>query len=55
MRLSDWDLQQRDATFLRLLCWSSLVALIVMLVDDLKEARDRLNQNARNRSPTTQP
>lgn len=57
MRLSDWDLQQIDATFLRLLSWSSLLALIVMLVDDLKEARDRLNQNSRNssRPPSSEP
>ena len=57
MRLTDWDLQQIDATFLRLLSWSSLLALIVMLVDDLKEARDRLNQNSRNssRPPSSEP
>ncbi len=57
MRLSDWDLQQIDARFLRLLSWSSLRASIVMLVDDLKEARDRLNQNSRNNSrpPSSEP
>jgi len=57
MKLSDHDLQQIDASSLQKRTWKELLYLLLTLLDDLKEARERLNQNSRNSSipPGSEP
>ncbi len=60
LQLKDHDLRQRDADRLRQLGQrqpAELVELSVRLLDDLKEARERLNQNPDNSSvpPSSRP
>lgn len=50
MQLSDNDLRQIDDTYLERLGNASLRSLSSKLLHDLKEARERLNQNSRNSS-----
>ncbi len=50
MKLSDHSLKQLDEAYLKRLEESSLRALSVTLLADLKEARDRLNQSSQNSS-----
>lgn len=56
-RLSDVDLQQIDADYVASLAAHAKDRLIVVLADELKEARDRLNQNSQNssRPPRSEP
>jgi hypothetical protein len=56
-RLSDVDLQQIDADYVASLAAHAKDRLIVVLADELKEARDPLNQNAQNssRPPRSEP
>lgn len=56
MKLSDHSLRQLDATYLDRLDEEALRLLSVKLLDDLKEARERLNQNSHNssRPPSSQ-
>ncbi len=55
MQLSDHDLQQIDEDYIRPLMEDKLRVLALKLATDLKEARDRLNQNPENssRPPST--
>jgi uncharacterized protein YciW len=46
-RLSDVDLQQIDADYVASLAAHAKDRLIVVLADELKEARDRLNRTPR--------
>ncbi len=48
MHLSDHSLRQLDETYLSSLVEEALRALSVKLLDDLKEARERLNQGLDN-------
>ncbi|MCP4376427.1 MAG: transposase, partial [bacterium] len=50
MHLSDFDLQQIDARYVKSLSCADKGALILTLTDDLKKARDQLNQNSQNSS-----
>ena len=50
MKLSDHSLKQLDEAYLKRLEESSLRALSVTLLADLKEARERLNQSSQNTS-----
>jgi transposase len=50
MKLSDHDLKQIDKNTLVELSLEQITPLTIMFLDDLKEARDRLNQNANNSS-----
>lgn len=50
MKLSDHSLRQLDATYLDGLDEDALRLLSAKLLEDLKEARERLNQNSRNSS-----
>ena len=50
MKLSEHDLKQIDKDTLLGLSLEQLTPLAIMFLDDLKEARDRLNQNANNSS-----
>ena len=50
MHLSEHSLRQLDETYLDSLEEKALRALSVKLLDDLKEARDRLNQGPENSS-----
>lgn len=50
MKLSDHDLQQLNADWLRARTPEELLHLSQKLLDDLKEARERLNQNSTNSS-----
>lgn len=50
MQLNDHSLRQLDAAYLERLEEATLRALSVKLLEDLKEARERLNQNPRNSS-----
>ena len=55
MQLSDRDLSQLDVEELLNLSEEDLRHLSIKLLTDLKEARERLNQNSRNssRSPSS--
>lgn len=57
MRLSDFDLEQLDSDRLSVLSLEEKDTLLPKLIDDLKEARDRLNQNSQNssRPPSSKP
>ena len=57
MKLSDHDLQQLNADWLRARTPEELLSVSQKLLDDLKEARERLNQNSTNSSvpPGSQP
>lgn len=48
--LSDHDLRQIDEIYLRSLGSEELIIITIRLLNDLKEARDRLNQNPSNSS-----
>ena len=50
MHLSDYDLQQLDEEALGGLSEAAARALLLKILEDLIEARDRLNRNARNSS-----
>ena len=50
MKLSDHDLQQLNADWLRARTPEELLYVSQKLLDDLKEARERLNQNSTNSS-----
>lgn len=50
MKLSDHDLQQLNADWLRARTQEELLHVSQKLLDDLKEARERLNQNSTNSS-----
>lgn len=50
MKLSEHDLKQIDKDTLLGLSLEQLAPLAIMFLDDLKEARDRLNQNSNNSS-----
>jgi len=50
MHLSDHDLRQIDDAYIESLDLEQLLGLCKRLVKDLKEARDRLNQNPKNSS-----
>ena len=50
MKLSDHDLQQLNAEWLEARTREELLQISEKLLDDLKEARERLNQNSSNRS-----
>lgn len=50
MKLSNHDLQQIDELSLQNRTWKELLYLLLTILDDLKEARERLNQNSRNSS-----
>lgn len=50
MKLSDHDLCQIDEKYLTTLSSEQLLTLSIRLLNDLKEARDRLNQNPGNSS-----
>ena len=50
MKLSDFDLKQIDDHRVEGLSFEQLVPLTKSLLNDLKEARDRLNQNSKNSS-----
>lgn len=50
MLLSDHDLRQIDAMYLESLDSEALIEVSIRLLNDLKEARDRLNQNPGNSS-----
>jgi hypothetical protein len=50
MRLKDHDLKQIDKDYLGALPPDKLVEVSVKLLEDLKEARDRLNQTPQNSS-----
>jgi transposase len=56
MQLSDHDLKQLDDAYLGRLPTESLRGLSLKLLADLKEARERLNQNPSNssRPPSSQ-
>lgn len=55
MHLSDHSLRQLDETYLGSLGEEALRALSVKLLDDLKEARDRLHQGPENSSRPPSP
>ncbi len=57
MLLKDHDLRQIDESYLRALERSELLSLSVKILKDLKESRERLNQNPSNSSqpPSSQP
>ena len=50
MELNDYSLRQMDENDIRKLPEAALRDLAVKLLQDLKEARERLNQNSRNSS-----
>jgi transposase len=50
MLLSDHDLRQIDEMYLKALGSEDLIGVSIRLLNDLKEARDRLNQNPGNSS-----
>lgn len=50
MRLNDYSLRQLDDTYLEKLGEGQLRALLAKALEDLKEAREQLNQNSRNSS-----
>jgi transposase len=50
MLLSDHDLRQIDEMYLKSLCSEDLIGVSIRLLNDLKEAKDRLNQNPGNSS-----
>ena len=50
MLLSDHDLRQIDEMYLKSLGSEDLIGVSIRLLNDLKEARDRLNQNPGNSS-----
>lgn len=56
MKLSDHDLRQLDEKVIRSLSPDAVENLAVNLLNDLKESRERLNQNSQNssRPPITQ-
>jgi len=50
MKLSDYDLRQIDEERINRLSESAVKNLSITLLNDLKEARERLNQNSKNSS-----
>jgi len=50
MRLTDFDLKQMDEKYLAARTQEQLMRLSVRLLEDLKEARDRLNRTPGNSS-----
>lgn len=50
MKLSDYDLRQIDKNKINRLSKTALKSLSISLLNDLKEAREQLNQNAKNSS-----
>lgn len=50
MKITGHSLKQLDEAYMKSLMPQELCALSVKLLDDLKEARDRLNQNSNNSS-----
>jgi hypothetical protein len=50
MKLSDYDLRQIDEERINKLSESAVKNLSITLLNDLKEARERLNQNSKNSS-----
>ena len=50
MNLSDHDLSQLDEPYIGSLAYDQLKSLSLKLLDDLKVARDRLNQTPQNSS-----
>ncbi len=56
MKLSDDDLRQRDEKVIHSLSPDAVQNLAVNLLDDLKDSRERLNQNSQNssRPPSSQ-
>jgi len=50
MKLSDHDLQQIDSNWLDVRSQEELLHVSKNLLDDLKEARERINQNSTNSS-----
>ncbi len=50
MKLSDHDLRQLDEKVIRSLSPDAVENLAVNLLDDLKDSRERLNQNSQNSS-----
>lgn len=57
MKLTDHDIRQMDADYINRLSPDEMRPLAINLLNDLKVARDRLNQNAENSSipPSKQP
>jgi hypothetical protein len=53
MKISDHDLQQLNPDWLRARTPEELLHVSQNLLDDLKEARERLNQNSTNSSVVT--
>ena len=50
MKLSDYDLRQIDEEGINNLSETAIKNLSITLLNDLKEARERLNQNSKNSS-----
>src|SRR5665811_979881 len=50
MKLSDYDLRQIDEERINKLSETAVKNLSITLLNDLKEARERLNQNSKNSS-----
>jgi transposase len=50
MKLSDYDLRQIDEERINHLSATAVKNLSITLLNDLKEARERLNQNSKNSS-----
>ena len=50
MKLSDYDLRQIDEERINNLSETAVKSLSITLLNDLKEARERLNQNSKNSS-----
>jgi hypothetical protein len=50
MKLSDYDLRQIDEERINNLSETAVKNLSITLLNDLKEARERLNQNSKNSS-----
>lgn len=50
MKFNDHDLRQIDEGFVKSLDPSDMRTLVLRLLEDLKEARERLNQNPSNSS-----
>ena len=48
MKLSDYDLRQIDEERINHLSETAVKNLSITLLNDLKEARERLNQNSKN-------
>ncbi len=50
MKLSDHDLRQIDEERIKTLSETTVKSLSITLLNDLKEARERLSQNSKNSS-----